>query len=180
MEIFCKKLRQDSALWIILTLLMSCWDIDQLPQGITGPFPHSLPVCAKALMVTWIELTVTLQRPLIQVLPSEWLRVNKDKKKPVHSHLFSLTFSPCLVCLSDSLKSRYISPYSLSFDALWQIPFACNTSRSSAVTHHLMKSKDGNLLFIINKSLHCEKCLLFASALKTITVRLHFSCDCIA
>lgn len=146
-----------------------------------GLFPHRLPMCVKALMVTWIELTVTVQRTLIQRPSSEWLRVNKNQKKPVHSHLFSSLTLSADICLSFYFSERhYISTCPLSFDALRQIPFTFNTSRSSAVTDHLMKSKDGNLLFIINKSLRCEKCLLFASALKTITVSLHFSCDCVA
>lgn len=72
-------------------------------------FPHRLPMCTKALMVTWIELTVTVQRALlIQHLSSEWFRVNEKKKKKKKPSSFSSflfrTFSSCLseedVCLS--------------------------------------------------------------------------------
>lgn len=73
-------------------------------------FPHRLPMCTKALMVTWIELTVTVQRALlIQHLSSEWFRVNEKKKKKrshLHSHLFSSALSAhaCLKKMSACLR----------------------------------------------------------------------------
>lgn len=73
-----------------------------------------------------------------------------------------------------SLLLNQILTHSLSFDYLWQIWFTSNPSRSSAVTNHLMKSKESNLPLVINKSLCCEKHLLFSSASKTITVSLYF------
>lgn len=105
------------------------------------------------LMVTWIAQSAN------PVLTVTGLTPQKDSGR---------TF--CL-CLSSLFPNHTKTPhYSLHFDALWQIPFTLSTSHSSAVTSHLMKSKDSNLLFIINKSLHCEKRLLFVTALKTITV----------
>lgn len=71
-------------------------------------------------------------------------------------------------------------PLFFPLDALQKMPFTLDTSRSFAVSCHLRTSKDSNLLFIMNKSLHCEKCLLFAPALKTTTGSSHSSCDCFA
>lgn len=91
--------------------------------------------------------------------------------------LYSCHLKNSLVCLRPAESQRILSS---DVSAMWQIPFNFYTSVSSSVTNHLMRSEDGNLVFIINKSLCRETCLLFASALKTITVSLHFGSDCTA
>lgn len=158
-------LKHDSAWWINLSLLMSKrsrWDEDQLAAGIKDLFSHRLPMCVRDLMVTWIAQSTD---PVLTGLTAQ-----RDSQRSV------LSLSFFLFCSNPSKTPHY----SLHFDALWQILFTFSTSHSSAVTNHLMKSKDSNLLFTINKSLHCEKCLLFVTALKTITVNVHFSSACVA
>lgn len=98
------------------------------------------------------DLTDILAVDIIDCINSEELWVNKNKKWNISILIFFLIIFPAHVCLLLS-ESQWISAFSLSFDALWQFPFTFNTSHSSAVTDHLMRSINGNLQFIINKSL---------------------------
>lgn len=86
--------------------------------------------------------------------------------------LSSLTLCFCFLFFFVCFFNLTAPQCSLPADACWQIPLTFTTVPSSAFTAHLTKSKGGHLLFIINKSLQREKCLLFATASKTITVSL--------
>lgn len=90
-------------------------------------------------------------------------------------HLFFFMFRLCTLPLLLGVPPFFIPP-----DASRKMPFTLDTSRSFVVSCHPRTSEDSNLPFIMNKSLHCEKCLLFAPALKTTTGSSHSSCDCFA
>lgn len=93
----------------------------------------------------------------------------KTQKKLVQSHLFNPTFCPCL-SFSES-------------QCILSLLMACDRSHllSTRATHLLLLTIWWGAKTVICYSLLTNRwCLLFAAALKTITVSLRFSCDCIA